>query len=181
MKLYLSLEVAVKMFFIKRIAAVTLVLTLIAGCDGDAFTSGGGRPPQTATTTVSFSVAGTASSNNMQVIDNSSSFILSWDVVSSSSYYFNVYISENSELGSSDIAFFSGQCGAGRACGDSADFECTFDNAAKTISCNGGGVIEVSSMLQAPSPQTTYLFLVVTNEMQDSTLSSTAQAVQFEY
>lgn len=160
---------------------MTLVFTLLSGCDGDAFTSGGGRPPQTATTTVSFSATGTTSNNNMQVIDNSSSFTLSWDVVSSSSYYFNVYISENSELGSSDIAFFSGQCGAGRACGDSADFECNFDNTGKTIACNGGGAINVSSMLQAPSPQTAYLFLSVTNEMQDSTLSSTAQPVQFEY
>ncbi len=63
----------------------------------------------------------------------------------------------------------------------SPDFECIFNSIAKSIACNGGGPINISSMLQAPSPQTAYLFLVVTNEMQDSSLPSTAQAVQFDY
>lgn len=158
-----------------------LALSALSACGGDTFNAGGGRPPETATSSVAFSVTGSKTTNNTQVIDDSVSFTLSWDVISSSTYNYSVFLSENSEFGQSDIPFFSGQCGIARACGDSADFDCSFDSTNKTIACNGGAGSNVSVLLQAASPKTAYMFLRVINEMQDSMMVSTPQLVQFEY
>lgn len=164
-----------------RLVVFVLAVITLSACGGDSFNAGGGRPPETATSNVTFSVAGSKVNNNTQVIDDSGSFTLSWDVISSSTYNYSVFLSENSEFGQSDIPFFSGQCGIARACGDSADFDCSFDSANKTIACNGGAGSNVSVLLQAASPKTAYMFLRVTNEMQDSMMVSSPQSVQFEY
>jgi hypothetical protein len=59
-------------------------------------------------------------------------------------------------------------------------FSCRFDATAKTISCDGGPAIDVSSVLIGPSPQTPYIIFTASNEMGDQP-TPFAEQVQFEY
>lgn len=169
------------MGFVKRLLVLMPVLVVIAGCGENAF-NGGCNAADTPTVISVFSVTGVRTDNTskLEVVDGSGDFQLSWDLDSSCTYTYSAYLSANAELGMDDIEISSGTCGFSLDCGYSADINCSFDGAAKTMSCAGAAAVDVSGALPDPSPQLPYIFLTASNEMSDTAVPK-SQQVQVEF
>lgn len=170
---------------LKIISLITVIAILLAvsACGGeDAFNAGGCNAADTPTDIHSFAVVGvsTDAASGLEVINDSGDFTLSWDLTSSCTYTYSVYLSENSEFGAADVEFASGSCGVGYSCTDNADINCRFDSTDNTITCDGGAAVAVGDALPGSSPQTPYIFFTASNEMSDEP-APVSEQVQFEF
>ena len=146
-----------------------LAAILITGCGGEnTFTGGGCNPADTVTNIQSFSVVGSTTDAGTEVINDSADFTLSWDLTSSCTYTYKLYLAATNAQLPIDVEIASGTCGLGRGCSYDADVSCSFDAMNKTISCGTGGAITVSSLLPDPGPAMPYFILEASNEMMDS-------------
>lgn len=154
---------------------------LISACGGEDAFDGGCNPANTATVISSVSVVGSFTDTGpIEVIDESADFTVSWDLNSSCTYTYQLYLAATSAPTNLDIAINSGTCGFGQSCGYDNDVTCSFDATLKTITCGAGSAVNVSSLLPDPSPSNRYFILRASNEMMDSANSTSAQ-VRFDY
>jgi hypothetical protein len=157
----------------------------LAACGGDdVFTAGGCNPADTPTDVERFFVT-SASTNTggIQIINETDDFSLGWDLTSSCSYTYTIYLSEDSNFNeASDIEFASGTCGIGYTCLYSADIDCDYNATGQTMACNGDPAVDVSGVLPGTSPQslTRYIFFTASNEMSDQS-DPVFQQVQVEF
>lgn len=149
--------------------SILLVPVLLSGCGGeDAFNGGGCNPADTITNISSFSVVGSTTDGNVEVVNGSNNFTLSWDLTSSCTYTYKLYLAvASTQIPGIDVEIDAGTCGHGLSCTYQVDVTCGFDSAGKTISCNGGPNINVAGILPDPSPSNRYFILSASNEMAD--------------
>jgi hypothetical protein len=196
----MNLSVVTKITGIAAILTLTLTISACIGGDDDPLDSdcsansisttcvdfdiGVCNPADTPTVVHGFAIVGVGTNpvRALEVIDNSGDFFLSWDLTSSCSYTYSVYLSVNNELDQNDIEFFSGTCGVGYSCSYSVDIICSFDDTNKSIACSGDTAEDVSAALPGTSPQslTRYIFFTASNEMSDQS-DPVFQQVQVEF
>jgi len=162
---------------------------LLVACGDDAFVSPGnsGKPANAETVINSFTATGARVDAGVEVVNTTEPFSLEWDVSSSSIYPFEVWLSDNAELGSADIKFFNGNCGPGNDClGTLGDFDCNFvkSDTDTTLACNNAvNPVNVAAVLSGVSPGkiTAYLILKANNQVGDQLNKVAFQKVTFEF
>lgn len=150
---------------------------VISGCGGEpAFNGGGCNDADTPTNISSFSITGSTTAGSTEVINDTADFTVSWDLTSSCTYTYQVYLAvADVQNPAFDVVVASGTCGLGFSCSESVDFDCSFDATAKTMACNGGSSVDVSALLADPSPKNRYFILTASNEMLDSDFMASNQ------
>jgi len=166
-------------------------MLLLTACGEDAFVSPGNsnKPADAETVINSFKATGASVDAGVEVIATTEPFSLAWNVSSSSTYTFEVWLSSNTELSGTDIKFFSGSCGPGKDClGALGDFDCDFvkSDTATTLACNNAAnPVDVADVLAGVSPGkiTAYLFYKANNQVGDPGNEKTAppQKVTFDF
>lgn len=174
-------------------SAILMIMALgIFACGDDAFNKGG-NPSDTETNIKNYSIAANAGVNNANqpVVDASENasasnrgvFTVSWSVVTSELYTYQVYLSADENLDpknlAGDVQMYAGRCGGiGATCSGVGDISCTLSSQSK-ISCGSGTESQVGGILVA-SPSTAYVFLLVRNEALNSE-DLASQAVEFRF
>jgi len=164
-------------FRILSVKAIVFASVMLVGCGGeDAFNVGGCNPANTPTNITSFSVVGSTTDSGTEVINSSDDFTLSWDLNSSCTYTYQLFLApNNTQSDIFDISLDAGTCGHGLSCTYQVDVNCSFDAMGKTMTCNGGTPVDVSTLLPDPSPRNVYLILEASNEMMDSDVMASSQ------
>jgi len=155
----------------------SLIVLALSACGGDpAFNEGGCNAADTPTNISSVAIVGSTTVGGTEVINDSADFSVSWDLTSSCTYTYKLYLAvTNTRTPGIDVEVASGTCGLGYTCTGIVDFDCSFDSTAKTLSCNGGSAVSVSSLLPDPGPASRYFILSASNEMMDNDTMATNQ------
>lgn len=152
---------------------------LISGCGEEAF-NGGCNPADTATVISTLAVEGSRTDGATEVIDGSRDFTVSWDLTSSCTYTYSLYLAADVTQTNLDVELVSGTCGFGYSCNTSVDVDCSFDPASKELSCGSGDAVDVASQLPDPGPSNRYFILEASNELLDSATRVSPQ-VRLDY
>lgn len=159
---------------------ISVLVFLISSCGGDDVFDGGCNAANTPTVISSTSVVGSTTDSGTEVINDSASFTVSWDLVSSCTYSYRLFLAATATPNNIDVEIDSGTCGFGYSCSYSNDITCSFSATNKTISCGGGSTVDVASLLPDPSPSNRYFILQASNEMMDTATRASAQ-VRVDY